>query len=69
LLSWSADSFADTVPEPESYSGFDSAPYRNVNAKWHFPQPGPRRQVFVAGVEENATSHDLQMAARESKPL
>jgi hypothetical protein len=41
---------------PENYSGFDSAPYRNVNAKWHFPQ-------------ENATSHDLQMATRESKQL
>jgi hypothetical protein len=38
------------------YSGFDSAHYRNVDAKWHFPQ-------------ENATSHDLQRATRESKPL
>ncbi len=38
------------------YSGFDSALYRNVDSKWHFPQ-------------ENATSHDLQMATRESKPL
>jgi hypothetical protein len=38
------------------YSGFDSALYRNHDAKWHFPQ-------------ENATSHDLQMATRESKPL
>jgi hypothetical protein len=39
-----------------SYSGFDSALYRNLDAKWHFPQ-------------ENATSHDLQMATCESKPL
>jgi hypothetical protein len=39
-----------------SYSGFDSAFYRNVDSKWHFPQ-------------ENATSHDPQMATRESKPL
>jgi hypothetical protein len=51
------------------YSGFDSALYKNVDAKGHFSQPGPRRQVFVAGVEENATSHDLQIATLESKPL
>ncbi len=38
------------------YSGFDSAPYRNVCAKWHFSQ-------------ENATAHDLQMTTLESKPL
>jgi hypothetical protein len=37
-------------------SGFDSALYRKVEAKWHFSQ-------------ENATSHDLQMATYESKPL
>jgi hypothetical protein len=30
--------------------------YRNVDAQWHFPQ-------------ENATSHDLQTAALESKSL
>ena len=41
---------------PVDYSGFDSALYRNVNAKWHFPQ-------------ENATTHDPKMAALESKPL
>jgi hypothetical protein len=40
----------------ESYSGFDSALYRRFEAKWHFSQ-------------ENATSHDLQMATYESKPL
>src|SRR5208283_325058 len=39
-----------------SYSGFDSAPYRNLDAEWHFPQ-------------ENATLHDLQMSTSESKPL
>jgi hypothetical protein len=38
------------------YSGFDSALYRYVDAKWHFHQ-------------ENATSHDFQTAALESKPL
>jgi hypothetical protein len=38
------------------YSGFDSAVYRNADAKWHFSQ-------------ENATSHDLKMATLESKPL
>ena len=38
------------------YSGFDSALYRKLDAKWHFPQ-------------ENATSHDLKMATCESKPL
>jgi hypothetical protein len=38
------------------YSGFDSSLYRNVDAEWHFSQ-------------ENATSHDLQIAALESKPL
>jgi hypothetical protein len=38
------------------YSGFDSAPYRNIDAKGHFSQ-------------ENDPSHDLQMAALESKPL
>ena len=42
--------------ELKRYSGFDSALYRNVDSKWHFPQ-------------ENATSHDIQMATRESKPL
>jgi hypothetical protein len=41
---------------PDDYSGFDSALYRNVNAKWHFSQ-------------ENATSHDLKIATLESKPL
>jgi hypothetical protein len=38
------------------YSGFDSALYRILGAKWHFSQ-------------ENATSHALQMATFESKPL
>jgi hypothetical protein len=38
------------------YSGFDSSLYRNVCAKRHFPQ-------------ENATSHELQMAILESKPI
>jgi len=38
------------------YSGFDSALYRKLEAKWHFSQ-------------ENATSHKLQMARCESKPL
>jgi hypothetical protein len=38
------------------YSGFDSALCRNLEAKWHFSQ-------------ENATSHELQMARCESKPL
>jgi hypothetical protein len=38
------------------YSGFDSALYRTLEAKWHFSQ-------------DNATSHDLQMATFESKPL
>jgi hypothetical protein len=41
---------------PGGYSGFDSAPYRNVDAKGHFSQ-------------ENSTSHEFQMAALESKPL
>jgi hypothetical protein len=44
------------VPSNLRYSGFDSALYRNVDAKGHFSQ-------------ENATSHDLQVAALESKPL
>jgi len=51
------------------YSGFDSALYRKLEAKWHFSQPGPQQQVFVAGVEINATSHELQMARCESKLL
>jgi len=38
------------------YSGFDSAHYRKHETKWHFSQ-------------ENATSHDFQMARLESKPL
>jgi hypothetical protein len=38
------------------YSGFDSALYRNPEAKWHFSQ-------------ENATSHGLQIATCKSKPL
>jgi hypothetical protein len=50
-------------------SGFDSTLYRNEDAKWHFSLRGPRRQVFVSGVEVNATSHELQIAALESKPL
>jgi len=39
-----------------SYSGFDSAPYRKLDARWRFPQ-------------ENATLHDLQVSTCESKPL
>jgi hypothetical protein len=50
-------------------SGFDSALYRKLDARGHFSQPDPQRQVFVAGVEENATSHDLQMATSQSKSL
>ena len=38
------------------YSGFDSALFRNLDAKWHFPQ-------------ENGTLLNLQMSTRESKPL
>jgi hypothetical protein len=38
------------------YSGFDSALYRNVDAKGHFSQ-------------ENALSHELQTATLESKLL
>jgi hypothetical protein len=41
---------------PDHYSGFDSALYRNPEAKWHFSQ-------------ENATSLGLQMATCKSKPL
>jgi hypothetical protein len=44
------------LAERGRYSGFDSALYRNLEAKWHFSQ-------------ENATSCDLQVAACESKPL
>jgi len=44
------------APSRIHYSGFDSAPFRNLDAKWHFPQ-------------ENATLLDLQMSTRESKPL
>ena len=43
-------------PSFSRYSCFDSGLYRNVDAMWHFSQ-------------ENATSHDLQMAALESRPL
>jgi hypothetical protein len=47
----------DTPHHPRAgHSGFDSALYRNVNAEWHFSY-------------ENATSHEPQMAALESKPL
>jgi len=38
------------------YSGFDSAAYRKLDAKWCFPQ-------------ENATWHDRQVSTCESKPL
>ena len=41
---------------PEAYSGFNSALYRNLEAKWHLSQ-------------ENATPHELQMATCELKPL
>jgi hypothetical protein len=43
-------------PHTSDYSGFDSVLYRNHDAKWHFSQG-------------NATSNELQMATRESKPL
>jgi hypothetical protein len=36
------------------YSGFDSALYRKLDAKWHFSQ-------------ENATLHDFKMATVKSK--
>jgi len=42
--------------EARGYSGFDSALFKNLDAKWHFPQ-------------ENATLLDLQMSTRKSKPL
>jgi hypothetical protein len=38
------------------YSGFDSALYGKLEAKWHFPK-------------ENTTSQELQMATNEPKPL
>ncbi len=38
------------------YSMFDSALYRNLKAKWLFPQ-------------EKATLHDLKMSTSESKML
>jgi hypothetical protein len=38
------------------YSSFGIGVDRMHSAKWHFHQAGvPRRQVFVCGVEENAT--------------
>jgi hypothetical protein len=55
-----------------------------MDAKGHFSLVGPGdnrgpqgavlaswgdRQVFASGMEENATSHELQTAALESKPL
>jgi hypothetical protein len=40
----------------DNYSGFDSAHYRKLDAKWHFSQ-------------ENAALHDFKMATVESKPL
>jgi hypothetical protein len=40
----------------ERYSGFESAAERDLEAKWRLSQ-------------ENATSHDPQMATFESKPL
>jgi hypothetical protein len=48
--------FFDSGSKNADYSGFDSALYRKLEAKWHFSQ-------------ENATSHKLQMARCESKPL
>jgi len=53
----------------KSYSGFDSALLRNLDARWHFSIRDPRRQVLVCGAKENATLLDLQMPTRESKPL
>jgi hypothetical protein len=38
------------------YSGFDSAPYRSLDLKCHFPQ-------------ENATRNEFLKATCESKPL
>jgi hypothetical protein len=73
-----------SFPGNRPYSGFDSAPDRNMDAKGHFSLRGPGdnrgpqgavpaswgdRQVFASGVEENATSHDFQTATLESKPL
>jgi hypothetical protein len=40
----------------QSYSGFDSALYRKLDAEWHFSQ-------------DNATLHDFETATVESKPL
>jgi hypothetical protein len=51
------------------YSVFDSALYRNLDAKWLFPLRGPHGQVVVRGVEVKATLHDLKMATLESKTL
>jgi hypothetical protein len=51
-----ASSFEGEMSTFSSYSGFDSALYRNVDAEWHFSQ-------------ENAASYDLPIAALESKPL
>jgi hypothetical protein len=56
-------------PSRSNYSGFDSASNRKFDAQWHFPQPGPKRQVFAVWVEVNATLLDLQMSMCESKPL
>jgi len=50
------DAFICHLGEVLLLERFDSILSRNVDAKWHFSQ-------------ENATSHDLQMAAFEAKPL
>jgi len=55
-LSRPKHAFPHANPGQLAYSGFDSALFKNLDAKWHFPQ-------------ENATLLDLQMSTRESKPL
>jgi hypothetical protein len=49
-----------SLPETAEYSILGIAVDRKHTLKWHFPQRGPQRQVFVAGVEVKATLHDPQ---------
>jgi hypothetical protein len=51
-----ASGFVQTACWQRGYSGFDSALYRTIEAKWHFSQ-------------ENAAPRDLEMSTCESKPL
>jgi len=51
-----ANGIIEREPRKAGYSGFDSALYRKLDAKWRFPQ-------------ENATLHDLKVSTCESKPL